>query len=142
MPVASGSSEGDPNKSDQYRIIGIDQDFLDAFGLKLLKGRNFYPGLADSMAVLFNEAAIKKMGFAKDEDAINQKIEFWGSQYTIVGVVSNHHQESLQQDYDAHIFRLYSRRQFLLFAETDRRSKQQPGYRRIPFNSNGRAFSR
>lgn len=97
--------EGDPNKSDQYRIIGIDHDFLDAFGLKLLKGRNFYPGLADSMAVLFNEAAIKKMGFAKDEDAINKKIEFWGSQYMIVGVVSNHHQESLQQDYDAHIFR-------------------------------------
>jgi putative ABC transport system permease protein len=96
---------GDPNKSDQYRIIGIDHDFVDAFGLKLLKGRNFYPGLADSMAVLFNEAAIKKMGFAKDQDAINKKIEFWGGQYTIVGVVSNHHQESLQQDYDAHIFR-------------------------------------
>jgi putative ABC transport system permease protein len=95
----------DRNKSDQYRIIGIDHDFLDAFGLKLLKGRNFYPGLVDSMAVLFNEAAIKKMGFAKNEDALNKKIEFWGSQYTIVGVVSNHHQESLQQDYDAHIFR-------------------------------------
>jgi len=95
----------DPNKSDQYRIIGIDHDFLDAFGLKLLKGRSFYPGLVDSMAVLFNEAAIKKMGFAKNEDALNKKIEFWGGQYTIVGVVSNHHQESLQQDYDAHIFR-------------------------------------
>jgi putative ABC transport system permease protein len=95
----------EPNKSDQYRIIGIDHDFLDAFGLKLLKGRNFYPGLTDSMAVLFNEAAIKKMGFAKNEDAINKKIEFWGAQYTIVGVVSNHHQESLRQDYDAHIFR-------------------------------------
>jgi putative ABC transport system permease protein len=95
----------DPNKSDQYRIIGIDHDFLDAYGLQLLKGRNFYPGLADSMAVLFNEAAIKKMGFAKDQDAINKKIEFWGGQYTIVGVVSNHHQESLQQDFDAHIFR-------------------------------------
>jgi putative ABC transport system permease protein len=95
----------DNTKSDQYRIIGIDHDFLDAFGLKLLKGRNFYPGLTDSMSVLFNEAAIKKMGFAKYEDALNKKIEFWGSQYTIVGVVSNHHQESLHQDYDAHIFR-------------------------------------
>ena len=95
----------DPNKSDQYRIIGIDHDFMDAFGLKLLKGRNFYPGLTDSLAVLFNEAAIKKMGFAKNEDALNKKIEFWGRQYTIVGVVSNHHQESLRQDYDAHIFR-------------------------------------
>jgi putative ABC transport system permease protein len=95
----------DPNKSDQYRIIGIDHDFLDAYGLRLLKGRNFYPGLVDSQAVLFNEAAIKKMGFAKNEDALNKKIEFWESQFTIVGVVANHHQESLQQNYDAHIFR-------------------------------------
>ncbi len=95
----------DPKKTNQYRIIGIDNDFLDAFGLRLLKGRNFYAGMVDSMSVLFNEAAIRKMGFAKDDDAIGKKIDFWGAQYTIVGVVTNHHQESLRQDYDAHIFR-------------------------------------
>ncbi|HWK04005.1 MAG TPA: ABC transporter permease [Puia sp.] len=97
----------DPTKSNQYRIIGIDYDFLDTYGLKLLKGRNFSRQFTtDPNAVLFNEAAIKQMGFAKPEEALNKKIEFWGSQYTIVGVVSNHHQESLRQDYDAHIFRL------------------------------------
>jgi putative ABC transport system permease protein len=95
----------DPASGDQYRAIGIDHDFLDAFGLKLLSGRNFYSGTTDSLSVLFNEAAIKKLGFPKPEDAINKKIEFWGRQYTIVGVVSNHHQESLRQDYDAHVFR-------------------------------------
>jgi putative ABC transport system permease protein len=95
----------DITKSNQYRIIGIDHDFLDAFGLKLLKGRNFYPGQVDSQSVLFNEAAVQKMGFPKPEAALNQRIDFWGKQYTIVGVVANHHQESLQQDYDAHIFR-------------------------------------
>jgi putative ABC transport system permease protein len=95
----------DITKSNQYRIIGIDHDFLDAFGLKLLKGRNFYPGQVDSQSVLFNEAALQKMGFPKPEAALNQRIDFWGKQYTIVGVVANHHQESLQQDYDAHIFR-------------------------------------
>jgi putative ABC transport system permease protein len=98
----------DPTQSSQYRIIGIDHDFLDAFGLRLLKGRNFYTGLVDSQSVLFNEAAIKKMGFSHPEDALNKKIEFWGKEYTIVGVVSNHHQESLKQDYDAHIFRYFS----------------------------------
>lgn len=95
----------DITKANQYRVIGIDNDFLDAFGLKLLKGRNFYPGLVDSQSVLFNEAALQKMGFSRSEDALNKRIDFWGKQYTIVGVVSNHHQESLQQDYDAHIFR-------------------------------------
>ena len=95
----------DITKSNQYRIIGIDHDFIDAYGLKIIKGRNFYPGQVDSQSVLFNEAAIKEIGFSKPEAALNQRIDFWGKQYTIVGVVANHHQESLQQDYDAHIFR-------------------------------------
>jgi putative ABC transport system permease protein len=95
----------DPTTANQYRVIGIDDDFLNAFGLRLLAGRNFSPGLGDTSSVLFNEAAIKKMGFKTPEAALSQRIEFWGKQYSIVGVVSNHHQESLRQDYDAHIFR-------------------------------------
>jgi putative ABC transport system permease protein len=97
----------DPTTSNQYRVIGVDQDFLNVYGLRLLAGRNFSPGLGDSSSVMFNEAAVKELGFPKPEKAINQRIEFWGKQYTIVGVVSNHHQESLRQDYDAHIFRFF-----------------------------------
>jgi len=97
----------DPRKANQYRIIGIDYDFINTFGLKILKGRNFSKQFAtDPDAVLFNEAALKLIGFDKPEDALNKQIEFWGHQYTIIGVVSNHHQESLRQNYDAFIFRL------------------------------------
>jgi putative ABC transport system permease protein len=95
----------DITTANQYRIIGIDYDFLDTYGLKLLNGRNFSRSLADSQAVLFNEAAVTKLGFSKLEDVLNKRIEFWGKQYTIIGVVSNHHQESLRQSYDAHVFR-------------------------------------
>jgi putative ABC transport system permease protein len=97
----------DPTTGNQYRVIGVDQDFLNVYGLRLLSGRNFSPGLSDSSSVLFNEAAVKELGFRKPEEVINQRIEFWGKQYTIVGVVSNHHQESLRQDYDAHVFRFF-----------------------------------
>lgn len=97
----------DETQSRQYRVIGIDYDFLDAYGLKLLKGRNFSRQMgSDSGAVLFNEAAIEQMGYRKPEEALGKRIEFWGQQYTIIGVVTNHHQESLRQAYDAHIFRL------------------------------------
>jgi putative ABC transport system permease protein len=97
----------DPGKSNQYRVIGIDYDFISAYGIKILKGRNFSEQYGtDPKAVLFNEAAVKLMGFSKMEDALNKRIEFWGDTYTIIGVVSNHHQESLRQAYDAHIFRL------------------------------------
>ncbi len=97
----------DPAKAEQYRIIGIDYDFVTAYGLKLLKGRNFSREFkTDPQSVLFNESAVKQMGFAKPADALDKRIEFWGKQYTIIGVVSNHHQESPQAAYDAHIFRL------------------------------------
>ncbi|QHT65720.1 FtsX-like permease family protein [Rhodocytophaga rosea] len=99
-----GSAEGDAN---QYRVIGIDYDFLDSYGLKVVAGRNFSREFStDPKAVLMNEAAAKLMGFKKPEEALNKRIEFWGETYTIVGVVANHHQESLREDYDVHIFRL------------------------------------
>ena len=97
----------DQTQSRQYRVMGIDYDFLDAYGLKLLKGRNFSRQMGtDTGAVLFNEAAIEQLGYRKPEEALDKRIEFWGKQYTIVGIVTNHHQESLRQNYDAHIFRL------------------------------------
>jgi putative ABC transport system permease protein len=97
----------DPSKSNQYRILGIDYDFIDAYGLKIIKGRKFSEQFgADTGAVLFNEAAVKLLGFNNLENALNKRIEFWGDVYTIIGVVANHHQESLREGYDAHIFRL------------------------------------
>ncbi len=99
--------EDGPDKTNQYRVIGIDHDFLDAYGIKVIKGRNFSKEFStDKNAVLFNEMALKLIGFNKPEEALNRKIDFWGDQYTIIGVVSNHHQEGLRQNYDAHIFRL------------------------------------
>lgn len=99
--------ESGPDKTNQYRVIGIDYDFLNAYGMKILKGRNFSTEyLTDKNTVLFNEMAVKLIGFNKPEEALNRKINFWGEQYTIIGIVSNHHQEGLRQNYDAHIYRL------------------------------------
>jgi putative ABC transport system permease protein len=96
----------DANQSKQYRIFGIDDDFVDTYGLRVIKGRNFSKQFgADSSAVLFNEAAVNQLGFANAADALDKQIEFWGATYTIVGVVSNHHQESLKEGYDTYIYR-------------------------------------
>jgi putative ABC transport system permease protein len=97
----------DPNKSNQYRIFGIDYDFVETYGLRVLKGRNFSEQFGtDTSAVLFNEAAVELLGFTNQEEALNKKIEFWGDTFTIIGVVTNHHQESLREAYDAYIYRL------------------------------------
>jgi putative ABC transport system permease protein len=96
----------DQSASKQYRVFGVDDDFVNVYGLRVLKGRNFSKQFgADSSAVLFNEAAVKQLGFDKPEEALNKQIDFWGKTYTIVGVVSNHHQQSLREAYDTYIYR-------------------------------------
>ncbi|PWT74473.1 MAG: ABC transporter permease [Bacteroidetes bacterium] len=91
----------------QYRIIGVDYDFIHTFGLKIIAGRPFAKEFAtDSNAVVFNRKGIGQLGFNKPEEAIGKKIDFWGHQYTIVGVSENFHQQSLRDAYDALIFRL------------------------------------
>jgi putative ABC transport system permease protein len=96
----------DPTKSNQYRVFGVDYEFTDAYRLRVVKGRTFSRQFGtDTAAVLFNEAAVALLGYSKPEEALNKQIEFWGDVYTIVGVVTNHHQESLRQEYDAYIYR-------------------------------------
>lgn len=97
----------DDTKGNQYRILGIDYDYVDSYGLSLLAGRTFSREFgADETCVLFNEAAVRLMGFETPESAIGENIYFWGNNYKIIGVLKNYHQESLKENYDALIFRL------------------------------------
>jgi putative ABC transport system permease protein len=94
------------DEQNQYRIIMMDGEFIKSFGLQMATGRAFSDEVAnENKNVLLNESAVRLMGFAKPEDAINDQIFFWGDTFKIVGVVKNYHQESLKKAYDALIFR-------------------------------------
>ncbi len=96
----------DDTKGNQYRIVGVDYDYIDTYQLSILKGRSFSREYgSDEQSVLFNESAIRLMGFGKPEDAIGESIYFWGNNYKIIGVLKNYHQESLKENFDALIFR-------------------------------------
>lgn len=99
---------GEPDKTSQFRPIVIDHNYMDFYGLKLLKGRNFSKSITTdvSESILINEEGTKYFGFNKPEEALNKQIDFWGQRYTIIGIVSNHHQESLKEVYDGHLYRL------------------------------------
>jgi len=97
----------DESKGKQYRVIGVDYDYLTGYGLKLLAGRNFAKDFGtDPKAVIFNKMAIQQLGFNKPEESIGREIEFWGEIFTIVGVVDNFHQQSLREAYEPLILRL------------------------------------
>ena len=100
-------SDGD-EKSNQYRIMGFDYDFVDFYGLEVIEGRNFSRDFGqNSSTVLFNEAAIELMGFEDNASAMNVPIIFWGDTFQIVGVLKNYHQEGLHKGYEPLIFRFF-----------------------------------
>lgn len=91
----------------QYRVIGVDYDYVAQFGLKLLAGRAFSEEYGtDPEAVIFNRAGIAQLGFNNPEEAIGERIDFWGNQYTIIGVSENFNQESLRLPYEPLVIRL------------------------------------
>lgn len=82
--------------------LGIDYDFIPAYNIKMVAGRNFSQQFGtDNKAVILNENAAKLLGFKDAASAINQKL-LRGSEDTvnIVGVTANFHQLGLQKTID------------------------------------------
>jgi putative ABC transport system permease protein len=97
-----------PDESNQYRIIGFDFNFVDFYGLSMLEGRNFSEEFGQNQTtVLFNESAIRLMGFEDLAAAMNVPIFFWGDTFNIVGVVKDYHQEGLKVKHEPLIFRFF-----------------------------------
>jgi len=77
----------DETKQKQYRVIGVDYDYIKTYGLKVIAGRPFDRSFgSDKSSVIFNRMGIEHLGFNNPEEAIGKKIDFWGDQYTIEGV--------------------------------------------------------
>ncbi|MBE7171604.1 MAG: ABC transporter permease [Williamsia sp.] len=96
----------DDSKQKQYRIIGVDYDYIKTYDLQMAAGRPFSRDFgSDDSSVIFNEKALDLIGFNKPEEALNKQIFFWGGTYTIIGVAKNFHQESLRLDYEPLILR-------------------------------------
>ncbi len=96
------------SKSFDFNINVIDTDFIKAYQLMLLAGRDFstkdFPGkhFGDKLeSVIINRRASEQLGYKIPENAIGSTI-YWGlrkeaSKCVIVGVVEEFHQESLKK---------------------------------------------
>jgi putative ABC transport system permease protein len=97
----------DESTQKQYRVIGVDYDYVKLYGIKLIAGRAFLKEFgSDDHSVLFNQKGFEQLGLNRPEDAIGKKIDFWGEQYTITGITENFHQQSLRENFEPLIFRL------------------------------------
>ncbi len=93
------------DQSKNYQILGIDYDYLDLLGAKIIAGRNFDRSFSDSSSLILNEKATKWMGFGSPEEAVTQMVNYWDKIYTIVGVVKDYRQQSPKDAFEPHIFR-------------------------------------
>ncbi|HEY0742420.1 MAG TPA: ABC transporter permease [Chryseosolibacter sp.] len=97
------------DESNQYRVIMMDHDFIPLYGLKVLAGRGFSSETSnENTRVLINESASRRLGFKNIEDAIDERIYFWGDTFSIAGVLKNYHQESLKKEHEPLVFRYAS----------------------------------
>jgi putative ABC transport system permease protein len=90
--------------------VGIDENFVTNFQMKMAAGRNFYPNErwntsgTEKAKIIINEQLLKGLGYKNAEAAINQDIVWrFGPRDipgTIIGVLKDYHQRSLQQPFD------------------------------------------
>ena len=100
----SFSRQAKPNDQQGINIIAIDEDFFPLYETTFLAGRNFSKDFAgDRDAVIFNQEAIRLLGFASPEAAIGQVI-LWNEgdnnsiPKRIIGVIKSYNQQSLKQE--------------------------------------------
>lgn len=74
----------------------IDHDFIPAYGIEMLTGRNFSreSKADDTTAYIINEAAMKDFGW-KPEESLGKKVHQGGKNGFIIGVMKDFHYQSL-----------------------------------------------
>jgi putative ABC transport system permease protein len=91
------------------RHTGIDYDFINVYGIKLLAGRNFTrtdhnTDFSKLQNAMINKSAVKLLGFASPEAAIGKPILRYDQRWNIIGVVDDYHQKSLRYPLEPILF--------------------------------------
>jgi len=97
----------DPEMSPNIRYSIVQSDYMETFGMEVMEGRSFQSGsFADMRNYVINKEAAEYMGM---QDPVGQKLVFWGTTGTIIGVVNNCHHVSLHREIMPHIYTIYPR---------------------------------
>lgn len=80
------------------KFVWSDKDFINAYGVHIVAGRNFSRDFStDSASFLINEAATKVLGFGNAKDAVGKNLGYGQRNGQIVGVFNDFHFESMHQ---------------------------------------------
>ncbi len=116
--------------------IGMDEDYIPAFDIELLAGRNFSPEYGtEDLAVIINQKTVDFLGYDSPDAAIGQKVDIDGEERHIVGVIGNYHQMSLKQEPIPLLYRyLPANRSFFALKLSPERREQAMGELKATFD--------
>jgi len=93
----------DDNSGDHYtlRNMGVDFDFIDVYGIKLIAGRKFEardydPDYNKLHNIMLSSSATRLLGFASIQDAIGKQIMMFDKKWDVIGIINDYHQKSLR----------------------------------------------
>jgi putative ABC transport system permease protein len=96
---------GGPGSGISGYTVGIDHDYIPAFGMTLAAGRNFdREHTGDKKSIILNQAMVEALDFESPAAAIGQPV-IQGDTFQIVGVLENFHQMSLKEAVTPLVFR-------------------------------------
>ena len=97
-------------------IVGMDHDYVPAFGLEIIAGRNFDITTNRRKSVILNRAMVAALEFKDPESAIGEKVRQGNDTLEIIGVLEDYHQMSLKEQVTPLVYRYTPQfAQFLAF---------------------------
>ena len=85
----------DSENSVSFHVMAAMPNYTEVYQMEMVVGRHMSNDMGtDRTACLLNERGVALLEFESPEAAIGEGIEFWGEQFTVVGVVKDFHQES------------------------------------------------
>ena len=78
--------EGHDGSAFRMPVLGVDEDFLDTYGITLLAGRHFSGDIASDLreAFILNETAVRRFGWT---DPIGKGLAWNNRKGTVIGVI-------------------------------------------------------
>jgi len=86
-------------------IVGMDNDYVPAFNLEIIAGRNFDLTTNRRKSVILNRAMVTALDFKDPVSAIGEKVQQGGDTLEIIGVLENYHQMSLKEQVTPLVYR-------------------------------------
>jgi putative ABC transport system permease protein len=88
------------------RIVWVDPDFIQTYGITVMSGRSFNPSIKSDMeSVLINEAALTEFGLGDAENALKERVILGDDTVAVLGVLKNYHWASLKTDHTPWLFK-------------------------------------